>query len=121
MVIQRMRYMVQAANSGEAQKFRTFQFQLANTILHEVGGHLLVTYIGAGRPFTPPTIGHPQYNLLQHGAVVPTAEAGHNLERRLWRGTLEFYRNPAEDNTQVSHWIKQLVRRHLTALAYSAA
>jgi hypothetical protein len=91
------------ASSGQGLNFRIFQFQLANTLLHEVGGHLLVTYIGTGRPMTPPTVGHPGYNPIQHGQVVPAGEAGRNLESKIWNGTLEFYRDPQQGNTQVSH------------------
>lgn len=103
--------MILAANSGQGQRFRNYQFQLANTLLHEVGGHLLVTYIGTGRPYTPPAINHPLYSSPGRG------EAGRSLERKLWGGALEFYRSPAEDDTQVSQRIYRPICRHLTAPA----
>ncbi|KAI9759521.1 MAG: hypothetical protein M4579_002280 [Chaenotheca gracillima] len=45
--------MGQAGQTSPSQ-FRIFQFQLANTLVHEVGAHVFVTYLGNGRPITPP-------------------------------------------------------------------
>jgi hypothetical protein len=53
--------------TNNSQEFQTFQFMFANTLLHEVGGHLLITYLNGGRTMTPPRITAPGY---------PNSEAG---------------------------------------------
>lgn len=76
-------------------RFKRFQFAFATTIAHEVS-HLLLTWLGKGRPHTPP-------NLTIQGYGDPDAgEAGRYFEMYAFGGTLEFYRDPQQDNRQVS-------------------
>jgi hypothetical protein len=65
------------------------------TLLHEVGGHLLITFLSNGHPITPPTISAPCYGNQAIG------EAGRYFELVLFGGTTEYYRDPAEDDGQV--------------------
>ncbi|KAK2763115.1 hypothetical protein FQN54_009750 [Arachnomyces sp. PD_36] len=87
--------MVNSANTPGA--FRRFQFQFANIFLHEIGAHLLFTYLYHGRPTTPynamPANWH---NQVQPGqsAEAPAGESGRLLEFRAFDGTLEFFGTP---------------------------
>ena len=86
--------MVRSVDSGE--RFRNFQFLFANTFLHEVGGHLLITYLNEGQSITPASIaGHWVYS------STPFGEAGRALESKVFGGNLEYYRSLKEDDHQV--------------------
>lgn len=90
--------MLAASNSSQAslqQRFRTFQFLFATMIVHEVGGHLLLTFIGNGRPLTPPELSAPQYGTINDG------ESGRCLELRLFGGNTEYYVDPSQGSGQV--------------------
>lgn len=96
------------ASESQTQQFRTFQFLFANIFLHEVAGHLLVTYLigdeesqahARHRGFTPeqyqPTLldglqGYGNYIPQPGGQVVRTGESGRYLEQLLFGGTVEF-------------------------------
>lgn len=95
---QRIRDMLASINNGD--RFRTFQFIFATTIVHEVGAHLLITFLCNGRELTPPSISAPGYARSDDGG-----ESGRFLETYLFGGTSEFYRDPRiwQDNSQVSH------------------
>ncbi|KAK2763801.1 hypothetical protein FQN54_009419 [Arachnomyces sp. PD_36] len=86
--------MVNASNTpGE---FRRFQFQFANLFFHEIGAHLLFTYLYQGRPITPPQI-IPQnwVEQPQPGNNAETAgESGRVLETMAFEGTIEFFNTP---------------------------
>lgn len=70
----------------------------ALTLVHEIGGHLFVNFLWQGnRPLTPPDILHPYYEGDQSGG-----ESGRWLELAVLGGGLEFYRDPNEDDGQVS-------------------
>ena len=85
--------MVKAASSGDGPNFRVFQFLFANTFLHEIGGHLLITYLGQGKIATPKCIQHPLY---------AGGEAGRALERMMLGGSLEYFRDKNQGNGQAS-------------------
>jgi len=89
-----------ASNSSQAarqQRFRTFQFLFATIFVHEVGGHLRVTFLGNGRPITPPQITALNYGSLTNG------ESGRYLELNLFGGNTEYFHDPTQDNSQGRH------------------
>ena len=90
-----------AAGQGESalerQRFRDFQFAFATTIIHEAGGHILVTWLGQGRPDTPKEI-----SVHGYGTQQLPGESGRFLEMGLFGGTTEFYRDSQQDDGQVS-------------------
>ncbi|KAK2768654.1 hypothetical protein FQN54_000510 [Arachnomyces sp. PD_36] len=86
-----------ASNHGRTQ-FRIFMFQLANTLVHEVGGHLFMTFISQNmlsptgqlqRPFTPESVTYSDYGSQGVG------ESGRLLESAIFGGSMEYFR----DNT----------------------
>ncbi|KAK2814066.1 hypothetical protein FQN50_000470 [Emmonsiellopsis sp. PD_5] len=83
--------MLDAEATGKQQRFRDFQFLFATTLVHEAGGHLLVTYFSHGRLDTPSGVTVPGYGDF---------EAGRWLETGFFGGTTEFYRDQAQDNQQ---------------------
>lgn len=62
---------------------------------HEVGAHLLVTFLRNGRVNTPPTITVQGYGSRTVG------ESGRFLEAYLFGGTTEYYRAASQDMHQV--------------------
>ncbi|PGH01797.1 hypothetical protein AJ80_08964 [Polytolypa hystricis UAMH7299] len=85
--------MVGAVNTSGL--FRRFQFQFANIFLHEIGGHLLFTYLYDGRPMTPPQMMPLSWSgQAQPGSSEPAGESGRFLEDVLLQGTLEFFDTP---------------------------
>ena len=92
--IQRVRDMI--ASAENASRFRTFQFMFAVTFVHEIGGHVLVTFLTNGRrPLTPPSMTAAGYDNTGLG------EAGRYLEYVLFGGTMAFYRDPTQGDGQV--------------------
>lgn len=92
--------MLAASDSSRAelqQRFRNFQFLFATTFVHEVGGHLLITFLGNGRPITPPDISAPRYGSDDVG------ESGRYLELNLFGGNTEYFRDSKQDNGQVKN------------------
>ena len=81
--------MFESANRSDLNQFRTFQFLFANTILHEVGGHILITFLGQGRPVTPPQ----QPFSIEGYSNDQAGESGRTLETFLLGGTIEYYRD----------------------------
>lgn len=90
--------MIRSSDGTNGPRFRTFQFLFANTFVHEVGAHLLITFLGQGRPITPPTIGAATPGYSINGA----GESGRRLETMLFQGTIEYYRDPSQDAHQVN-------------------
>jgi hypothetical protein len=92
--------MLAVSNSSQKanqQRFRTFQFLFATTFVHEVGGHLLVTFLGNGRPITPPQITGPNYGSVTNG------ESGRFLELNLFGGNTEYFHDATQDKGQVKY------------------
>jgi hypothetical protein len=94
---QRCKDLVRASKHSEDSQYRRFIFQLACTFVHEIGGHMFVTFLIHGNRKTPLNIGPRQSQ--EHG--VSSVEAGRFLERRLFGGNLEFYRDATKDEHQV--------------------
>lgn len=105
MTIQRVRDMVLAANrahltndqqSDASKQFRTFIFMFANTFLHETG-HILLTFLAKGRSKTPTrmNVQNPNYSTSDRG------ESGRNFETIMFGGTLEYFREHTQDDSQV--------------------
>ncbi|OJD25585.1 hypothetical protein ACJ73_03042 [Blastomyces percursus] len=93
-----------AADAGTPmadKHFQTFIFQLANTFVHEVGGHLLMTFLSdlivdengqVARPFTPPSVSYSNYAACDNCMA---GESGRALEDILFGGSLEYYHDPS--------------------------
>ncbi|KAJ5289219.1 hypothetical protein N7478_002249 [Penicillium angulare] len=73
-----------------AAAFWRFHFLIATILAHEVGDHLLITFLNHGRTFTPPDIGVSAYCKAGGGI----GEAGRMLEICLFGGNLEYYQAP---------------------------
>ncbi|CAD6575623.1 MAG: hypothetical protein ASARMPREDX12_007396 [Alectoria sarmentosa] len=82
-------------SDNENKRFRTFIFLFANTFLHEIG-HTLVTFLTKGRTSTPR---HIRATIRGYSAD-GRGEAGRNLEEIIFGGTMEFYRDRADDDSQ---------------------
>ncbi|RMZ37048.1 hypothetical protein CA14_006292 [Aspergillus flavus] len=91
---QRTADMVASACGQDGQNFRNFQFLFATMFTHEVGAHLLVTFLRNGRVNTPPTITVQGYGSRTVG------ESGRFLEAYLFGGTTEYYRAASQDMHQ---------------------
>jgi hypothetical protein len=98
-----------ASGTNSPTNFQRYQFQLAHTFLHEIGGHLLVTYLSGGTQITPPIMAHPF-----HG---PNGEAGRYLEETLFGGTVEFYRIKNQGNPQVRELFSFRISSYYLSLA----
>lgn len=88
--------MIASVGINGGQSFRNFQFLFATTLVHEAGGHLLVTFLGNGRPYTPAHMTAPGYSSY------PLGESGRYLELRLFGGTTEYFQGPSQDMRKVS-------------------
>lgn len=64
-----------------------YMFQLVVTMVHEVGGHLFVTYLTRGRAHTPRAMRHPNYFPTIYERA---PESGRFLELALFGGALVF-------------------------------
>jgi len=85
------------AGSDQAKypSFLRFQFVFATALLHEIGGHLLVTFLGHGKKDTPVKMGALGYNKPGKGKRI--GESGRYLEMQLFGGTLEYYQGPNQN------------------------
>jgi len=72
-----------------------FQFQLATTFFHELA-HVFVTYLGNGRPATPPELNHELYRSMKSGR----GESGRFIESKVFSGPLEWTLDPTQDEFQ---------------------
>lgn len=86
-----------SSQTAHQQRFRSFQFLFATTFVHEVGCHLLVTFLGNGRPITPPQLTAPNYGSFTNG------ESGRYLELNLFGGNTKYFHDPTQDSGQVRH------------------
>jgi hypothetical protein len=88
------------ASIDNGDRFYTFQFIFATTTVHEIGGHLLITFLSNGRVITPPSI-----SALGYAQTPDGGEAARWLETWLFGGTSEFYRDQRiwQDNSQVRY------------------
>ncbi|KAK2799481.1 hypothetical protein FQN50_008453 [Emmonsiellopsis sp. PD_5] len=94
----RVQDMVAAGNGyseESGQRFRNFQFAFAATFVHEIGAHLLITWLGGGRLNTPANMAIPGYELPNR-----PGEAGRYFELHAFGGTMEYYRDNQQDNGQ---------------------
>lgn len=83
-------------NDYEHRRFRTFNFIFANTFLHEIG-HVFVTFLTKGQMGTPRRL---RAEISGYSGQ-DRGEAGRCLETIILGGTLEYYRDRADDNSQV--------------------
>lgn len=86
--------MVKSASLEDGATFRVFQFLFAHTFLHEIAGHLLITYLGQGRFTTPNNIQHRLYS---------GGEAGRALELKMFGASLEYFRDHSRGDDQAGH------------------
>lgn len=109
------------------QRFRDFQFLFSILMIHEVGGHLMVSWLGHGRVETPPRIAVTGYTRHERPDV---GEAGRHLEYMWFGGCLEFFYDPELDHYQAgmpylrqpdgTHWrITQSVVNDVCARRFS--
>lgn len=85
-------------------RFMSFQFLFAAATAHEMT-HIFVAFLAGGsddyRNYTPPGVSHLTYAQPSINGV-RLGESGRHLENRLFGGSLEFFRDPQEDDGQVS-------------------
>ena len=88
------------ASSNNGARFRAFQFLFANTLAHEVGGHVLITYLGQGgsHHHTPSNLGA---DLDRYDYDNNHGESGRWLECATHEGSLDYYRDHEADDDQV--------------------
>lgn len=83
--LQIVRNMISSADSPK--QFRLWIFQVAVVLMHEVGGHLMVTFLGHGHVITPRIMTIAGFN----SHVRPdNGESGRILETWLLGGVAEF-------------------------------
>ncbi|KLJ07536.1 hypothetical protein EMPG_16989 [Blastomyces silverae] len=82
--------MVHAAESR--QVLQRFQFQFVNLFFHEIGGHLLFTYLYHGLPGTPRQVTPP--NWCGQDQEEEIGESGRTMETVVFGGTVEFFDIP---------------------------
>ena len=86
--------------SKHREDLKTFKFRLANVFLHEIGGHLFMTYLGYGGMRTPPSItGHYHFS----GECAEFGESGRRVEKDLFGGNVVFCRLVGDDDSQVHY------------------
>ena len=80
------------------ENVQTFIFLFANTFIHEVGAHLVVTFLAQGRVNTPPSI---RPNVTDYSNNNAIGESGRWFEEKFFQGTMEYFRDENQDNHQV--------------------
>ena len=112
-MVQRIRDMVAALiraeqtndpNDYEHRRFRIFNFIFANTFLHEIA-HVFVTFLTKGRTGTPRRL---RAEVTGYSGE-DRGEAGRHLETIIFGGTLEYYRDHADDDSQVQSYYRSLL------------
>lgn len=83
-----------------------YVFQLVVTLVHEVGGHLFVTYLTYGRSQTPREVRHPNY---YPGVYDGAPESGRYLELMLFGGALIFAGDGSERFRQVGQPLAPMI------------
>lgn len=78
------------ATADNKLQYHRFLFLYSGTMLHELA-HVYITYLGLGRFHTPEEINEGQLKGMVSGTV---AEAGCWLEKKLFGGTVNEYRDP---------------------------
>lgn len=87
------------------QNYKEFQFMFASATTHELC-HAFVGYLAQnsqeGSSYTPPNVNHLDYGSGQvDSSFVQKGESGRYMEKLLFGGALEFYRDPREGHNQV--------------------
>ena len=81
----------------ENKQYRTFIFNFAHMFLHEMG-HLFVTFLTRGQKHIP----DPTRALLGGYIRIPNLDdAGRDLEKIIFGGTVEYYRDSTHGEEQV--------------------
>ena len=92
------------------ERFKDYQFLFGVATAHELCHafvHYLSKYYLPG-DFTPPRVTHLDYGLdpevsVNEGVKEKIGESGRWFENELFGGSLEFYRDPTDDDGQVSN------------------
>ena len=94
----RIYYMLDSARQHDLSDCNTHFWCNAYVLVHEVGGHILVSHLTMGRRRTPDVVApNPR---LKQGGLRHVAEAGRCLEEMLSGGTILNRRDPHKDDTQ---------------------
>lgn len=98
----RVHDMVVSATIPSNTDFQTFMFLFGNMFFHEIGGHILVTYLGKNRLDTPPGVAPASIGYILAPGL---GESGRLLEERVLGGTLEAFGDPAHGMRQVPSFL----------------
>ena len=80
-------------------EFSSAQFCLAVTFVHEIGGHLFITYLGGGRDGShTPNVG--PFHLLATSND-DQGESGWTIEEMIFGGSVRIIFEKGEDDSQV--------------------
>ncbi|KAL6712876.1 hypothetical protein ACLMJK_009588 [Lecanora helva] len=96
-------------SQGRGIRFRSYLFLFANYLVHEIGGHLFITFMNNGnhdpRAQTPPHIASelPGFSSFHRG------ESGQRLECLLFGGILEADREINRDDGEI--WVPYIIKR----------
>jgi len=104
--------MMRSLHTGPPTRYRTFHFILVNTFVHEVGGHLLTTFITEGKTSTPPLVAPGEIGGRGGYGNTDVGEAGRVLEFMLFGANLEFYRDQNQGDDQVRDSRRQQIASH---------
>ncbi|EEU47009.1 uncharacterized protein NECHADRAFT_99717 [Fusarium vanettenii 77-13-4] len=85
-------------------RHKDFQFMFGVSTAHELC-HAFVSYLSQGSPsmlsYTPPNVSYLNYGVQYSDTNAENGESGRWFERRLFGGSLEFYRDDTDDHGQV--------------------
>jgi hypothetical protein len=94
----------QASSPHMRRRFHQYLFKFGVGTAHELV-HLFTTYLAQGSDndfsYTPPEFSHLNYGGITENGV-RRGESGRWFENSLFGGSMEFYRDPADDNNQVN-------------------
>ena len=86
-------------DSKEQKRFHTFQFAFATTIAHEIT-HLFGTFLGLGEVRTPPRKGSEEAK--ETAKDEQPREGGVYMEEAVFGGRVTFFKDPSDDESQIS-------------------
>ncbi|KAI9737937.1 MAG: hypothetical protein M1834_009307 [Cirrosporium novae-zelandiae] len=89
--------MINAAQNRLDEEFRRFQFMFAMALIHEVGGHLLISFLTSGAGSTPEMV-YPHF--FNSAEPSQSGESGRYLEWTLFGGCHEWRENTNQGSRQ---------------------